>query len=231
MKKINSAIAVCGLALCGCSATGATAEEVGLTDAQINSIASFFAAPIKSVATITPRYAAFGGATFTATDEVSSTDELAQPGFFSQVLFGNSHPGSCVNLLQGDADVAAFDDIDVDMYLAVPEGERDAVNQPGAVYGVAEGAAQPFDRVQGKEFGIIQSTPVLNGPIVYNADVLPEDIKDKILEGMTSAEVAENEQLFAPEDAEGTGAIWSLGDTAGFIAVDDEWYDPIRELA
>lgn len=73
MKKINSAIALCGLALCGCSATGATAEEVGLSDAQISSIASFFAAPIKSVATITPRYAAFGGATFTATDEVSST--------------------------------------------------------------------------------------------------------------------------------------------------------------
>ena len=164
-------------------------------------------------------------------DEVTSTDELAQPGFFSQVLFGNSHPGSCVNLLQGDADVAAFDDIDVDMYLAVPEGERNAVNQPGAIYGVAEGAAQPFDRVQGKEFGIISSTPVLNGPIVYNADVLPEDIKDKILEGMTSADVANNEQLFAPEDAEGTGAIWSKGDTAGFIAVEDEWYDPIRELA
>ena len=164
-------------------------------------------------------------------DEVTSTDQLAQPGFFSQVLFGNSHPGSCVNLLQGDADVAAFDDIDVDMYLAVPEGERDAVNQPGAVYGVAEGAAQPFDRVQGKEFGIIQSTPVLNGPIVYNADVLPEDIKEKILAGMTSDEVADNEQLFAPEDAEGTGAIWSKGDTSGFIAVDDEWYDPIRALA
>ena len=163
--------------------------------------------------------------------EVSSTDELAQPGFFSQVLFGNSHPGSCVNLLQGDVDVAAFDDIDVDMYLKVPEGERDAVNQPGAVYGVADGAAQPFDRVQGKEFGIIHSTPVLNGPIVYNADVLPEDIMQKILEGMTSDDVANNEQLFAPEDAEGTGAIWSKGDTAGFIAVDDEWYDPIRALA
>lgn len=164
-------------------------------------------------------------------DEVTSTDELAQPGFFSQVLFGNSHPGSCVNLLQGDADVAAFDDIDVDMYLAVPEGERNAVNQPGAVYGVAEGAAQPFDRVQGKSFGIISSTPVLNGPIVYNADVLPEDIKEKILAGMTSDDVASNEQLFAPEDAEGTGAIWSKGDTSGFIAVDDEWYDPIRQLA
>ena len=164
-------------------------------------------------------------------DEVTSTDELAQPGFFSEVLFGNSHPGSAVNLLQGDADVAAFDDIDVDMYLAVPEGERDAVNQPGAIYGVAEGAAQPFDRVQGQEFGIIHSTPVLNGPIVYNADVLPEDMVQKIVDGMTSEDVSTNEQLFAPEDAEGTGAIWSLGDTSGFIAVDDEWYDPIRNLA
>lgn len=164
-------------------------------------------------------------------EDVSSTDELAQPGFFSEVLFGNSHPGSCVNLLQGDADVAAFDDIDVDMYLQVPEGDRDAVNQPGAVYGVAEGAEQPFDRVQGAEFGIIQSTPVLNGPIVYNAEVLPEDVKNKILEGMTSEDVANNEQLFAPEGAEDTGCIWSKEDTSGFIAVEDEWYDPIRELA
>lgn len=164
-------------------------------------------------------------------DDVESVDELAAPGFFSQVFFGNSHPGSAVNLLQGDADVAAFDDVDVDMYLKVPEGNRDAVNQPGAIYGVADGAAQPFDRVQGKEFGIIASTPVLNGPIAVNTEALPEEIANKILEGMTSEETAKNELLFAPEDAEGTGAIWSLGDTTGFIAVEDAWYDPIRKLA
>lgn len=164
-------------------------------------------------------------------DDVKSIDELASPGFFSQVLFGNSHPGSAVNLLQGDADVAAFDDIDVDMYLKVPEGDRDAVNQPGSVYGVADNAAQPFDRVLGKEFGIIASTPVLNGPIAVNTEALPEEVAKKILEGMTSKETAANEQLFAPEDAEDTGAIWNLGDTAGFIAVEDSWYDPIRALA
>lgn len=164
-------------------------------------------------------------------DEVASTDELTKPGFFSQVLFGNSHPGSAVNLLQGDADVAAFDDIDVDMYLDVPTDDRDKANSAGQVYNVKDGSAQPFDRVQGKSFGIIQSTPVLNGPIAVNTEVLPQDIIDKLLEGLTSKETASDELLFAPEDVEDSGAVWSLGDTAGFIAVEDSWYDPIRNLA
>lgn len=164
-------------------------------------------------------------------DEVASTDELTKPGFFSQVLFGNSHPGSAVNLLQGDADVAAFDDIDVDMYLDVPTDDRDKANSAGQVYNVKDDAAQPFDRVQGKSFGIIQSTPVLNGPIAVNTEVLPQDIIDKLLEGLTSKETASDELLFAPEDVEDSGAVWSLGDTAGFIAVEDSWYDPIRNLA
>lgn len=164
-------------------------------------------------------------------DEVASTDELTKPGFFSQVLFGNSHPGSAVNLLQGDADVAAFDDIDVDMYLDVPTDDRDKANSAGQVYNVKDGAAQPFDRVQGKSFGIIQSTPVLNGPIAVNTEVLPQDIIDKLLEGLTSKETASDELLFAPEDVEDSGAVWSLGDTADFIAVEDSWYDPIRALA
>lgn len=164
-------------------------------------------------------------------DEVASTDELTKPGFFSQVLFGNSHPGSAVNLLQGDADVAAFDDIDVDMYLDVPTDDRDKANSAGQVYNAKDGAAQPFDRVQGKSFGIIQSTPVLNGPIAVNTEVLPQDIIDKLLEGLTSKETASDELLFAPEDVEDSGAVWSLGDTAGFIAVEDSWYDPIRNLA
>ncbi len=163
-------------------------------------------------------------------DEVTSSDELASAGFFSQVLFGNSHPGSAVNLLQGDADVAAFDDVDVDTYLEVPEGDRDDVNAAGAIYSVKADAVQPFDRVQGKKFGIIQSTPVLNGPIAVNTAELPQEIIDKLIEGLTSDEVANDELLFAPEDNEDNGAVWSKGDTAGFIAVEDSWYDPIREL-
>lgn len=131
-------------------------------------------------------------------DDVKSSDELSTPGFFSQVLFGNSHPGSAVNLLQGDADVAAFDDVDVDTYLDVPEGERDAVNAAGSVYSVKADAPQPFDRVQGKKFGIIQSTPVLNGPIAVNTDKVPQEIIDKLVKGLTSKETSEDELLFAP---------------------------------
>lgn len=163
-------------------------------------------------------------------DDVKSSDELAAAGFFSQVLFGNSHPGSAVNLLQGDADVAAFDDVDVDTYLEVPAGDRDAVNAAGAVYTVKADAVQPFDRVQGKKFGIIQSTPVLNGPIAVNTEKVPQDIIDKLIKGLTSKDVANDELLFAPEDKDGTGAVWSRGDTAGFIKVKDSWYDPIRAL-
>ena len=163
-------------------------------------------------------------------DDVKSTDELSKPGFFSQVLFGNSHPGSAVNLLQGDADIAAFDDIDVDMYLDVPTDDRDKANSAGQVYSVKDGAAQPFDRVQGKQFGIIQSTPVLNGPIAVNTAEVPQEMIDKLVKGLTSQETADDELLFAPEDAENTGAVWNKGDTAGFIKVDNDWYDPIRAL-
>lgn len=164
-------------------------------------------------------------------DDVSSSDELSTPGFFSEVLFGNSHQGSAVNLLQGDADVAAFDDIDTDTYLNVPDGDRDTVNSAGAVYSVKDDASEPFNRVAGKQFGIIQSTPVLNGPLAVNTDELPQDIIDKLLEGLTSEDTSNDELLFAPEGEDDNGALWSKEDSTGFIAVEDSWYDPIRELA
>jgi phosphonate transport system substrate-binding protein len=163
-------------------------------------------------------------------DEVTSTDQLTVPGFFSEVMFGGSHPGSAINLLQGDADVAAFDDTATDMYMVVPDGERDEVNSAGSIYEVAADAVQPFDRVVGEKFGIIQSTPVLNACIAYNSAVIPQDVTDNLLEGLTSDNCTNDELLFAPEGAEGTGAVWSREKSAGFIEVENSWYDPIREL-
>jgi phosphonate transport system substrate-binding protein len=160
-------------------------------------------------------------------NEISSRDELASAGFFSEVLFGGNHPGSCVNLLMGNCDVAAFDNEDVDPFLNVPAGDQDSVNKPGTVYSVKDGAAQPFDRVQGKSFGIIQSTPVLNGPIVYNSDVLSSDLVNKIKEGMTSDKVSNNEQIFGDKD---NGALVDKEKSKGYIVVTDDWYDPIRAL-
>ena len=51
---------------------------------------------------------------------VESSDDLLQDGaFFGKVMFGDSHQGSAVNLLSGQSDAAAFDDVDVDMYLSL----------------------------------------------------------------------------------------------------------------
>ena len=75
--------------------------------------------------------------------DLDSSDVLLEAGgFFSEVLFGNSHVGSVVNLLSGDADAAAFDDVDVDMYLDLVSGEPNSV---GAVYQAKADAEAPMD--------------------------------------------------------------------------------------
>ena len=160
---------------------------------------------------------------------LSSTDELTKPGFFSEVLFGNTHPGSAVNLLQGDADVAAFDDVDVDPYLDLPPVSGEP-NTAGAVYQVKADAAEPFDRVHGKQFGIVLAIPVLNGPIAVNTEVVPADMVQKLIDGLTSADTYNDDLIFGPADNQGA-AVWSKKSTKGFIAVEDSWYDPIRALA
>ncbi|WP_087974880.1 PhnD/SsuA/transferrin family substrate-binding protein [Oceanobacillus rekensis] len=155
-------------------------------------------------------------------------ENLMESGpLFSQVLFGNSHQGSAVNLLSGNADVAAFCDTCVDEYVELAEGEESTV---GAVYRIKENAAEPFNTVTGKEFTLLSSTPVLNEPFVVNMDVIGQEDFDKIQEVLTSDEVANNEKIFAPEDSE-QSALFSKSDKERLVAVEDEWYDPIREIS
>jgi phosphonate transport system substrate-binding protein len=164
-------------------------------------------------------------------DDVKSTDDLATPGFFSEVLFGNSHPGSCVNLLQGDADVAAFDDIDVDSYLVVPRADREKVNAPGNVYSVKKDAAQPFDRVKGKKFGIIHDAGPERPDRLQRRRRCPMTSARSCSTASPQSECSQRRAALRPEGKEGNGAIWSKEDSAGFIAVEDSWYDPIRKLS
>lgn len=155
-------------------------------------------------------------------------EDLMEGGpLFSQVLFGNSHQGSAVNLLTGNADVAAFCDTCVDEYVEIAEGEENTV---GAVYRVKDHAAEPFNSVAGKEFTLMSATPVLNEPFVVNMDVIGQEDFDKIQDLFTSDEFANNEKIFAPEDSEQT-ALFTKTDKERLIAVKDEWYDPIRELS
>ena len=167
---------------------------------------------------------------FTEQEEYAdlTEEDLMEGGpLFSQVLFGNSHQGSAVNLLNDSADVAAFCNTCVENYVELVEGEE---NRPGAIYRVKDDAAEPFNTVAGSEFILISVTPVLNAPFVANMDVLGQEDFDKIQELFTSDEVANNEGVFVPEDSGETGLFFK-SDKERFVPVEDEWFNPIRELA
>lgn len=170
---------------------------------------------------------------FTEKEEFKSltAEDLLEGGedkFFSEVLFGGSHQGSAVNLLSGKADVAAFCDTCVNNYIELADGE---VNEPGAVYKVKEDAAEPLNTVAGKEFSLISVTPVLNAPFVINTGTVSEEDQKMLLEIMTSDEVANNEKIFVPEDSEFSGLFSKKSGKERLVEVEDEWFNPIRELA
>ncbi|KKK36567.1 phosphonate ABC transporter substrate-binding protein [Mesobacillus campisalis] len=169
---------------------------------------------------------------FSKKDEFAdlTAEDLLEGGseqFFSEVLYGGSHQGSAVNLLSGKADVAAFCDTCVNNYVELVEGEE---NRPGAVYKVKEDAAEPFHTVAGKEFTLISVTPVLNAPFVINTETIDEDLQSELLGIMTSDELAANEKVFVPEESEFSGLFKKTGDER-MVEVNDEWFNPIRELS
>jgi phosphonate transport system substrate-binding protein len=153
--------------------------------------------------------------------------EGGKDNFFTEVLYGGSHQGSAVNLLTNRADIAAFCDTSVANYVEIVSGEE---SRPGAVYKVSEGAADPFTGLSGKEFVIISSTPVLNDPFVMNTDVLTEEDQKAIVEAMTSEETANNTKIFVPKDS-GEKGLFTKTKNERFLAVEDAWFNPIRELS
>ena len=155
-------------------------------------------------------------------------EDLMEGGvFFSDVLYGDSHQGSAVNLLNGRADVAAFCDTCVENYIEIVEGEE---NTRGAIYRVKEDAAEPFNTLYGEEFTLINVTPVLNAPFAANTESLSEEDFKKIQEIFTSDETANNESIFVPADSEVPG-LFTKKANERFVTVDDDWFNPIRELS
>lgn len=159
--------------------------------------------------------------------DLTPEDLLEGGKFFREVLYGGSHQGSAVNLLTDKVDVAAFCDTCVDNYIELAEGEA---NTPGAVYSVKEGAAEPFDAVVGEQFVLISVTPVLNAPFAVNTETVSEADRKALVEAFTSDEVANNENIFVPEDGDREGLFTKTGDER-FVEVEDSWFDPIRELS
>ncbi|MET1249557.1 PhnD/SsuA/transferrin family substrate-binding protein [Sporolactobacillus sp. STCC-11] len=152
-------------------------------------------------------------------------DDLQTGGkFFKQVLFGQSHQGSAVNLLSGKVDVAAFCDTELERYVDVASGEFD---KEGTTYKVKSGAAEPFNNLAGKEFTVLSVTPVLNAPVVMNTETLSKADQKKILDTLTSDKVANDKGIFAPEGSKG---MYAKTKDERFLKIEDSWFDEIRKL-
>ena len=155
-------------------------------------------------------------------------DKLIEGGanmFFSDVYFGGSHQGSAVNLLNGNAEVAAFCDIELQSYIELKSGEENTV---GAVYAVRAGADAPFNQYVGKDFVVIAATPVFNGPNACNPKNLSETEIQAIKDLFTSEEVASNEILFYDASVEGAVGLYKKASSYGYVLTSDSWYDPYR---
>ena len=129
-------------------------------------------------------------------------DDLMQGGngkFFSQVIFAGSHQLSLYTLLTDKADVAAVDDIDVAGYVNLTSGTDEA---PGAVYTIRQGADDPFTKLGGAQFVIIDSIPVLNTPIEANSNVLSQKTLDEITQALTSDQTTNDQLIFAPKSSQ-----------------------------
>jgi len=160
-----------------------------------------------------------------ANDEAKQEDLLPEGGFFSEVFFGQSHQGSAINLITGNADVAAFCDIELQAYIELKPGTENTV---GAVYAVKAGAEAPFSAHAGKEFTVIACTPVFNGPNAVNPKNLSADEIKAITDLFTSAEVTNNKIIFFDGDDPNATGLYKIGTSKGYIAVDDSWYDAYR---
>lgn len=159
-------------------------------------------------------------------DQLTEEDLLPDGNFFDEVYFGGSHPGSAVNLVSGNVDVAAFCDTELQPFVTLKSGVENTV---GAVYVVKEGADAPFDQYAGKEFAVIACTPVFNGPNACNPQNLSADEIEAITALFTSDEVANNEIIFYDASVEGAIGLFKKSSSKGYVRVDDSWYDPYRK--
>jgi len=160
--------------------------------------------------------------------KLKNKDELAEGGkFFDKVLYGTSHPGSAINLLKGDVDVAAFDDENLLPYLKLTSGSYDKV---GSVFTVKDDAEAPFAEFKGKQLVNISVLPVQNGPFVVNTGALSKKDIDGITKRFTTKEFTENKDLFSDGKSK-TPTLWQKkSDKTILLKVDDEWYKPTHKL-
>lgn len=162
-------------------------------------------------------------------DELESEEQLYEGGedqFFSEVLFGQSHQGSLMNLLGGNADVAAVCDNCITTYIEEEPVEGEA-NEPGATYEVKEGAEAPFNNLAGEQFTVVQSSAVLNEPVVVNQDNLDEETIQSLEDAFTSEAMNTDNRIWSEPGSESNAILEKEGDSQ-FVPATDEWYNQMR---
>lgn len=162
---------------------------------------------------------------------LNNTDELLEEGkVFSKVIFGNSHPGTQVNLFKKDAEVATFAIPKSFTIYELTSGEE---NKTGATYKVKEGAVPPFGDYVGSSFTVIKSIPVLNGAITFNTKTLSKEDQEKIKKELMSKETTDNPAIFGTKESQKKGIrglFAKHNDNVGFVEVDNAWYEQIRNV-
>ncbi|KRO17000.1 phosphate/phosphite/phosphonate ABC transporter substrate-binding protein [Lacticaseibacillus saniviri] len=175
-------------------------------------------------ATSTSGFAVPAGA-IAAANHVKKTDLQQGGAFFSKVLYGQSHQGSAVNVLKGDVDVAAFDDVDLVHY-----GKFDGdMSKAGTTFTVDAKAEAPFDAVRGKSTVAIGTYSVQNGPIVMNDSGLSKSEISALTKALTSQSTTDNPHFFALKDSKVHGLTTQTG-KVHYIAITDDWYAPTHKI-
>ena len=80
----------------------------------------------------------------------------------------------------------------------------------------------------GREFVVIASVPVFNGPNVVNRQTLSEEEVEAIAALFTSEEVARNLLLFFDPSDEDAMGLYRKTSSYGYVITIDSWYDPYR---
>lgn len=158
---------------------------------------------------------------------LGNLEEVLEPGkVFSKIIFGNSHPGTQVNLFKGDAEVATFA---IPKSMTIYELIAGEENRAGATYKVREGAVAPFGEFAGSTFTVIKSIPVLNGAITFNVRTLDKGDQEKIKEALMSKETTDNPAIFSGKKSEIRGLFLKENDNVGFVETNNKWYEKLRE--
>lgn len=147
---------------------------------------------------------------------------------FSEVLFGGSHQGAFLNVIQNRADVGAFCNTCIGHYIDFIKGDF-SDPKPGDIIRVRDDATAPFDRFGGEEIVLVATVPVLNECIVVNANVLTQREIDTIKMVLTSDTAAANRKIFGSRKDTKSPTLFDEGQR--FVTVEDAWYNPIREMS